>query len=514
MTGNILFVGSDKYGDQITSGDGLYIFKWDGVTSGPAGFTTLFHRLLDDPLGYMEPDLGLSSRYGIHVVVLHTTNYGRPEITILQEDTVLRTVTPAAPTGNYAGSAQPRSGRWTIIDKYERIHVANFIGADGTYKLYDSYSDDLGVTWEHVAISSFEYTWPNTAYRVFFSDDSDGNIYALAAMLTVGFRLYKSDDQGETWSLLESDTTYLCTEFAVMNDLFFRVIADMSSPYGIEIYKTADPTDWSASPVSTINGADAYTTGAYTGSAFHYDETYYYCDHVQQGPTGSIDSNIYRSSDGTTWTLVGTATGSSQLAPGYLVSNGAAPIRLFNTGYYMQHNLGDQIVRMNFFTSDDNGETWDVVDTPFQDASFVDEVDEGYYPWYSCPSGILFQSPLSTPPTHGLAPGTPLFDNGFPDGSFWHGGWFGIETPRLQKYFRHGQFVKHGTGFELKHNFIDHENYTFVSPLWTEFAAVTKAHIGVNQKAHLHQYYIKFPDADIDCEVIQLTDSHIERSER
>ncbi len=98
--------------------------------------------------------------------------------------------------------------------------------------------------------------------------------------------------------------------------------------------------------------------------------------------------------------------------------------------------------------------------------------------------------------------------------AYWKSGYFGIEEPRRFKFFRHGQLVCHGAGFEVKHYFVDHFNYFFEAPLETGYTEINGAKFTVSVKSALHQVYVKFPDDNIAADVLQLSDSFIPRSER
>jgi hypothetical protein len=98
--------------------------------------------------------------------------------------------------------------------------------------------------------------------------------------------------------------------------------------------------------------------------------------------------------------------------------------------------------------------------------------------------------------------------------AYWHGGYFGIDTPRVFKMFRFGRIITDQVGFRVMNLLIDHVRSTFRKPKKIDFRKIDASRIPVNQKAKLNQYWIQFPDEDVDANVLELTDSHIPISER
>lgn len=98
--------------------------------------------------------------------------------------------------------------------------------------------------------------------------------------------------------------------------------------------------------------------------------------------------------------------------------------------------------------------------------------------------------------------------------AYYKTGYFGIESPRLWKYFTGGQLIKNGSGFQTKHYLIDYKNYFFHNPLEVDLADLNGVKYQVQKKAVLHQVYIAFSSGNAPADVLQLSDSHIPRSVR
>lgn len=110
------------------------------------------------------------------------------------------------------------------------------------------------------------------------------------------------------------------------------------------------------------------------------------------------------------------------------------------------------------------------------------------------------------------APGAPAPEKILP--AYWHGGYFGIETPETMKFFRYGQLLTDNTGFRVMNILIDHIQSTFRNPKRIDFRKIDNAKVSNNIKAKLNQYWIQFPDEDCDANVLELSDSHIKIAER
>jgi hypothetical protein len=398
-------------------------------------------------------------------------------------------------------------------------------------------SDDFGSTW-----TRYEATDVDGITDVIV--DSSGVLwmfvtYEVTPTTQYAVRVSKSEDLGETWSDVNDITL-------AAGDWRSHSYVDGTDLYLLEIpydYYGAGPPASDCHLYKSINSGVSFSTlktWANPIAAYGFA--------VKDGIICVFLNNSYdpmwftlyieRSANGLDWTTVWfNETGDY---PGYFDNWGHHQMRfdvsnsvwtMTNYSFFRQSDM-----YLSFFMSTDKGITWENIPSPTNFGS--DESSNQYSydgdSWTVTPKDIrysCFQSVgvYAIPDAPVLDPySTTEYSGGQPEGyinegqvwdpgtmpAFWHGGWFGIDTPRLNKQFRFGQFVYHGTGFQAKHNMIDHETYTFLDPRWTEFETVTKPHIGVNQKAHLHQYYIKFPDADIDCEVLQLSDAYIPRSER
>lgn len=102
---------------------------------------------------------------------------------------------------------------------------------------------------------------------------------------------------------------------------------------------------------------------------------------------------------------------------------------------------------------------------------------------------------------------------GVPATCWWRGGWFGIERPRQSKMFRYGRLVADRAGFKVQCYTVDHRNSSLQHPeLIGEFSADSR--IPTQKKAVLLHYTILFPEADVDCAVLELTNFDKPISER
>jgi hypothetical protein len=100
------------------------------------------------------------------------------------------------------------------------------------------------------------------------------------------------------------------------------------------------------------------------------------------------------------------------------------------------------------------------------------------------------------------------------DAAFWEGGWFGVDKPLLNKFYRSAVIIVDKDNFSISNKYVDHENTTFSVPGTIAARTLTEPRIGIDQKAKLLNYRIDFPTADIDCAILQLSNSYIPRSER
>jgi hypothetical protein len=388
---NLWYIATDNYGDfGETSLNALWVEKWDGSTSGPAGFETIYNYSLPLELAsWIEPDIVAYSRDGIHLIALHLDADRSPDVRVFNKNELYSQSNPQPIADQWYDI--PRGGRWAIIDQQHNIHIFHCMGT-GPYKLYDTISSDYGLTWNHVLVSDYEYPEKFPDYtELYVSIDSSGNLYLMAARLsstvgTGGFRLHKSSNNGSTWSLMDYDDELACSLFSIMNDKFFRVIVDMESPYSIKIQKTDDPTDWSDSTVLELTGAPAYDHGYYYGSAFLYDGSKYYYAQGQSAGSSKTETDVYSSTDGDSWSLAGTAD--YGFSPIWLTYDSDGRLYLFD--YYSEYNGGEPNYYryITFYYSDDQGATWTRINTPFCDDTYWN-CDPEYKHWWSCSGALL-----------------------------------------------------------------------------------------------------------------------------
>lgn len=163
---------------------------------------------------------------------------------------------------------------------------------------------------------------------------------------------------------------------------------------------------------------------------------------------------------------------------------------------------GEGTAHLAYFISEDSGATWELVETP---ALTTDGWQQSV--------GVMSYTAEEETPTP-IPPIGPASDNDEYLPAFWHGGYFGIDTPQLFKMFRWGQLVTDQAGFRVMFLLVDHEKSSFRYREIIDFKQHNVPRIPVNRKSRLLQYYIQWPMEDAPANVLELSNSYIPISER
>src|SRR5512146_701087 len=288
MANTVWFVTTDNLAEndpeQNTT---LYVYKWDG-----SSFTLIDSEASNLAAQWIEPPINLASWSGIHVVALQRATIGGvgnvPEIRVYDGKTKLRVtqITDPAATGGSPSYRSMDGCRWLLMDSAGRIHVLVVDSDGGYYKLYHLVSTDNGATFTNTKLNDA------MALPVFICQDSGGDLYVACNGDGVVGNIYKSTNNGATWTdagSLPVGTLF----FGIVNDTFFAVL-DASTAYNL--HKTTDLSSW-GDAVLAMPG----TYAGFKGIAMAYDNSTYYLVAITAGLGQPKRNYSYSSSDGATW---------------------------------------------------------------------------------------------------------------------------------------------------------------------------------------------------------------------
>lgn len=190
--------------------------------------------------------------------------------------------------------------------------------------------------------------------------------------VTKGASLYYSTNNGTSWSTVAGGMGKSFSYFEALNDIFFGVVED--SP-DVKLYKSTNGTAWTL--VATVANLSTY----FAGAALAYDGTYYYMSLLfRNSAIANSDgySQIYRSSDGDIWTLLTTINDECNLGiptgyaiwPAQIVVSDGVLYYFFYYGELESDLPGEEnVFYKTIWKSIDQGETWTSISTPFYDLS-------------------------------------------------------------------------------------------------------------------------------------------------
>lgn len=114
-------------------------------------------------------------------------------------------------------------------------------------------------------------------------------------------------------------------------------------------------------------------------------------------------------------------------------------------------------------------------------------------------------------PPGGKGPTGP-YDPGL-SAAYYRTGYFGNESPFLNKIFRFLRIVSDVTGFTVQAYLVDDKTRTFTAPQAITLGAAGD-HQTVNKKAHRISYKISWPAGDVQQDILELSHAWIPLSER
>jgi hypothetical protein len=89
--------------------------------------------------------------------------------------------------------------------------------------------------------------------------------------------------------------------------------------------------------------------------------------------------------------------------------------------------------------------------------------------------------------------------------AYWRSGYFGAESPELQKLFRWARLIADQSGFQVRYYVVDHEQYTFRNPLVVGPFNVDQSNLlSMNLKGKALSIELIFPSADVTAGVMAL----------
>lgn len=372
--------------------DTIYFYAYDIVTQlfTLKYSTTEPNDVNADQFNWFEPEIDANTNSTLRTFVLQrnfdATYKTGIDVFVFNVGTLLhRTLIPPDPTSYPTILMSIYGSRWILVDSVGNLHVVNRTYKTGTVSLYDFKSTDNGTTFTAIKVNG-STTLSGTEAPTYIKENSTGTLYSL----TSG-KLFSSADKGATWSLLGSPSfTTAIRDFNILNDVFFA-IDKTTSPADVLIKRSTNGTTWST--VFTIAGKSAYLRSA----ILHYDSTYYYAVANYRNSTFALTdgyNEVYRSSDGITWSLLTTFIDNSEMAPtqictAHLMNHDGL---LVYTYYYAEvFDSATSTYRMAFWMSQDSGATWTSVMTPFTDLTHSGgQSSPGLIDWKSCPQAILY----------------------------------------------------------------------------------------------------------------------------
>jgi hypothetical protein len=389
---NVWFLSSDE--------QYLAIHNWLGTIGGPEGFTTVYPYQLTTPIS--QPNLGHAHKDGINIAGFIGFVSGYPNIKmgallkIFNEETLIRSVFVPPPSGCVT-MEPPATGSWILIDRNDYIHVLGLTKSNGTpatYTLYDAISADQGQNWTHVQISTYDFG-SGAGQAMGIHEDSSGDIYAWIS--SSNSNIYISNNSGTSWTIRKSDAG-LVESIEWLGGMVFRrcMVAN-----DLQLYATRDLDNW-GDPVLTIYGASSYTTNAISGSAMTYDGTYAYLIVAQFVPDdltwefGYQEGNLYRSTDGITWEKTATTPPFCMNASNPFTFDVDGNGRLYFSGWEFTDYTDEDSRYISFMYSDDQGENWTIVRSPWSDL-ILGNYDDSYLSYFTCPSGMFVMDDLDFP---------------------------------------------------------------------------------------------------------------------
>jgi len=279
--------------------------------------------------------------------------------------------------------------KFCVIDNLGYIHVVLKTYKSGVYKIYDFISTDNGASFSPVLIASgLPASYGNFRDLGVFSS---GTLY-----LRNGYVMYSSADNGATWPVMGSIAAYLSSDTCYVNDTFFGIGCNTSAPYDdVLIMRSTDGLTY-ATVLTVLNLWDYLA-----GCNMFYDGTYYYLALMYRNTTWIAGTKsdgytqIYRSSDGITWSLISTINDEAEIAvshrftpydallwPVGIVKSGST---LFYSFYYGSMSApthgGSGVYLMAIWKSEDDGVTWETVYTPYYDLTRTIPSDIPSGPW-------------------------------------------------------------------------------------------------------------------------------------